>query len=90
MDLSVEEIKDGFKDVPSLTITDEVPLVDALIKVKLASSKREARQFITSNAVSVNREKVQDLEFMVNKDDAIGGEFTVLRRGKKKYALIKH
>jgi len=90
MDLSVEEIKDGFKDVPSLTITDEVPLVDALIKVKLASSKREARQFITSNAVSVNGEKVQDLEFMVNKDDAIGGEFTVLRRGKKKYALIKH
>jgi len=90
MDLSVEEIKDGFKDIPSLTITDEVPLVDALIKVKLASSKREARQFITSNAVSVNGEKVQDLEFMVNKDDAIGGEFTVLRRGKKKYALIKH
>lgn len=89
-ELSVEEIKDGFKDVPSVTISEEVNLVDALIEAKLASSKREARQFITSNAVSVNGEKIQDLEFMVSQKDAIGGEFTVLKRGKKKYALIQH
>lgn len=89
-DLSVDEIKDGFKDVPSVTIKEEVNLVDALIESKLASSKREARQFITSNAVSVNGDKVQDLEFVVKQDNAVGGEFTVLRRGKKKYALIKH
>ena len=89
-ELSVDEIKDGFKDVPSVAIREEVNLVDALIESKLASSKREARQFITSNAVSVNGEKVQDLEFMVKQENAIGGEFTVLRRGKKKYALIKH
>jgi len=90
MELSVEEIKDGFKDVPSVTITEEVNLVDALIETKLASSKREARQFITSGAVSVNGEKVQYLDFMVKKENAVGNEFTVLRRGKKKYALIKH
>ncbi len=89
-ELSVDEIKDGFKDVPSVTIKEDVNLVDALIEAKLASSKREARQFITSNAVSVNGDKVQDLEFVVKQDSSIGGEFTVLRRGKKKYALIKH
>lgn len=89
-DLSVDEIKDGFKDVPSVTISEEMNLIDALIEAKLASSKREARQFVTSNAISVNGDKVQELEFVVSKDNAIGGEFTVLRRGKKKYALIKH
>jgi len=88
--LSVSEIKDGFKDVPSETITEDMLLVDCLIAAKLASSKRESRQFITSNAVSVNGEKVTDLEFVVKKDSAIENAFTVLRRGKKKYALIKH
>jgi tyrosyl-tRNA synthetase len=65
-------------------------LVDALILTKLASSKREAREFINNNAVSVNGDKINDLEFMVSKENAIDELFTVLRRGKKKYALIRH
>lgn len=88
--LSVEEIKDGFKDVPSITITEELTLVDAVIATGLASSKRESREFISNGAISVNGERVVDLELLVNKENAIGNEFTVLRRGKKKYALIKH
>ena len=88
--LNVDEIKDGFKDVPSVTVLEDLNLVDALIESKLASSKREARQFITSNAISVNGDKIGDLEFMVSKENAIENQFTVLRRGKKKYALIKH
>lgn len=88
--LNVEEIKDGFKDVPSITVTEDLLLVDLLIEAKLASSKREARQFITSNAISVNGEKISGLEFVVTKADAISNQFTVLRRGKKKYSLIRH
>lgn len=88
--LSVEEIKDGFKDVPSIEQKEDALLVDVLISAGLASSKRESRQFIQSNAVSVNGEKVQDLEFVVKKENAISNEFTVLRRGKKKYALVRH
>jgi len=88
--LSKEEINEGFKDVPSITITEDMNIVDTLIASKLASSKREAREFTKNNAVSVNGEKVTDLEFMVSKELAIDNEFTVLRRGKKKYSLIKH
>jgi tyrosyl-tRNA synthetase len=88
--LSKDEISEGFKDVPSITITEDMNLVDALIASKLASSKREAREFTKNNAVSVNGEKVTDVDFMVSKELAIDNEFTVLRRGKKKYALIKH
>ena len=88
--LSIDEISEGFKDVPSITIAEDMNLVDALIASKLASSKREAREFIKNNAVSVNGVKVTDLEFMVSKENAIENEFTVLKKGKKKYALIKH
>ena len=88
--LSVDEIKDGFKDVPSIDVSEDKLLVDLLIEAKLASSKRESREFIKNNAVSVNGEKVKDLEFVVKKTDALDEQFTVLRRGKKKYALVKH
>ena len=66
--LSIDEIADGFKDVPSFNMTEDLNLVDALIETKLASSKREAREFIKNNAVAVNGEKQNDLEFIVSKD----------------------
>lgn len=88
--LTVDEIRDGFKDVPSFVIPNEMNIVDLLIETKLASSKREAREFTLNGAVTVNGDKVLDLDFMVNKQDAINQEFTVVRRGKKKYALVKH
>mgnify|MGYP002641076468 CR=1 FL=1 len=88
--LNVDEIKDGFKDVPSITITEDMNLVDLLINAGLASSKRESREFITNNAVSINGIKENNLDFMVKKENAIENQFTVIRRGKKKYSLVKH
>jgi len=88
--LSADEIRDGFKDVPSIVISSDQNIVDCLMETELASSKRQAREFIQNGAVSINGEKIEDLEFTVTKEDAINKEFTVIRRGKKKYALIKH
>jgi tyrosyl-tRNA synthetase len=88
--LSKDEIKEGFKDVPSISLNEDVMLVDCLIDAGLAKSKRESREFIKNNAISVNGNKEQDLEFVIKKANAIENAFTVLRRGKKKYALIKH
>ena len=88
--LSADEIRDGFKDVPSIVISSDQNIVDCLMETELASSKRQAREFIQNGAVSINGEKIEDLDFTVTKEDAINKEFTVIRRGKKKYALIKH
>jgi tyrosyl-tRNA synthetase len=88
--LSLEEIQDGFKDVPSITMTEDMPLVDVLIEAGLSQSRRQSREFIGNNAVSINGDKCDDLDFVVKKEDAMEAQFTVLRRGKKKYALIKH
>jgi len=89
-ELSSDEIALGFKDVPSVTITEDLGLVDLLITAGAATSKRESREFITNNSISINGEKQSDLEFVVKATDAIGGKFTVIRRGKKKYFLIQH
>jgi tyrosyl-tRNA synthetase len=87
--LSADEIEASFKDVPSADINGDILLIDALIACKGASSKREARQFITGNAVRVNGDVVSDLEHVVKLEDLIGGRFAIIRRGKKKYFMLK-
>lgn len=88
-ELSADEIEMGFNDLPSIE-GKEFTLVDALIEARLASSKREAREFIRNGAVLVNGAKVTDETTMLSKDIAIEGRFVVVRRGKKLYALIKY
>lgn len=83
--LSVKDLKIGLKDVPHFDITEEMNLVEFLVTHKIASSKREAREWITAGSISVNGEKITDLEFVVSKQDALEQTLTIIRRGKKKY-----
>lgn len=85
--LSVKDIKSGMKSVPSFDFTEKLPLVDVLVNNKIASSKREAREFISGNAISVNGEVINDPAKVITKDMAIEGEILIFRRGKKKYFI---
>ena len=85
-ELSKEEIKIGFKDVPSFKASEE-NIVDFLVNNKIASSKREAREFINAGSIMINGDKIIDVDYKVTKDCAIDNEILVIRRGKKKYYL---
>ena len=83
--LSVNDLRIGLKDVPHFDITEEMNLVEFLVNHKIASSKREAREWITAGSITVNGERITDLEFIVSKEDALEQILTIVRRGKKKY-----
>ena len=87
--LSAEEIEIGFADLDSVEIEDNTSLLDLLLKGQIASSRREAREFVKGGAISLNGDKVFDENHLVTREEAIGGKFVVLRRGKKKYSLAK-
>ena len=90
-ELTAEEIKQGFKDVPSYTHTGEdIGLIDLLVESKISPSKRQAREDISNGAIYLNGEREQDLQKTVGAEDRIEGQFTVIRRGKKKYTLIQY
>jgi len=89
-DLTRAEVEVGFKDVPGMTLAEDLTLIDVLVAVGAARSKREAREFITNQSISVNGVKQNELSFVVEKKMAIDETFTVIRRGKKKYFLVKH
>jgi tyrosine--tRNA ligase len=87
--LSVSDILTGMKGVPSFKYSEELPLIDILVNNNMASSKREAREFINNNAVSINGEVVNDEKKMITKDMALEGKVIIFRRGKKKYFLAE-
>ncbi|MGN1352997.1 MAG: tyrosine--tRNA ligase [Bacilli bacterium] len=89
-ELSKDELIDASKNMDSYTLDTDMNLVDLLVNANITSSKREAREFITNNSISINGEKVNDLEFIVTKENALYQEFTIIRKGKKKYYVIKH
>ena len=85
--LSGKEIEMAFKGLDKLIINKDMNIVDFLVEFNICSSKREAREFVTNNSISVNGEKITDLEFMINKDIAIDNKYVIVRRGKKKYFI---
>ena len=82
--LTAEEILLGMKMVPSININGEVKLIDLLVDNGICSSRREAREMLTSNAISINNEKFTDENVIINKSIAIDGKVLVIRKGKKK------
>ncbi|AWB44756.1 tyrosine--tRNA ligase [Paenibacillus sp. CAA11] len=88
--LSAEEIEEGFKEMPTYTAGKESKnIVDWLVDLGIEPSKRQAREDINSGAISMNGERVSGLDAEVTPDDAIGGQFIIIRKGKKKYSLVK-
>ncbi len=89
--LNANEIEEGFKDVPSYTMEEErLGLVDLLVAAKISSSKRQAREDIQNGAIYINGDREKDLSYEIDEKDKLDGSFTVIRRGKKKYFLIRH
>ena len=86
--LSLEEINEGFKDVPNFELKEEA-LIDMLVNNSIANSKREAREFLKAGSITLNGEKVTDENMMITPEIAIGGKAIIVRKGKKKYYFGK-
>ena len=85
--LTKKEIEDVFKGVPTFDTNNNINIIDMLVNNKIASSKREAREFVNAGSITINEEKITDENYTVTKEIAIDNEILVLRRGKKKYFI---
>ena len=84
---SFKTLKDNFKDVPSFVINEDINIIDLLVNNKICSSKREARELVNGNAISINNDKITDENYLVTKHNAIDKEVVIIKKGKKKYFL---
>lgn len=90
-ELTVAEIEQGFKDVPTYEMEKtDIALVDLLVSAKISSSKRQAREDITNGAIYINGERKQEIDYVMTEADRMEDTFTVIRRGRRKYHLIQY
>ena len=87
--LTKEEIEIAFKNVPTFETEDNIYIINMLVNAGIASSKREAREFVNAGSITINEEKITDENCTINKEKAIDNEILVVRRGKKKYFIGK-
>ncbi|RYL89784.1 tyrosine--tRNA ligase [Sporolactobacillus sp. THM7-4] len=90
--LTASEIRQGFKDVPTYDAVSREPagLIDLIVASGVTTSKRQAREDIKNGAIYINGERQTDLNYIVTDKDRIDGAYIIIRRGKKKYTLIKY
>ena len=86
-DFTGKEVEMAFKGLKPFEVKEDLNVVDLLVNGEVCSSKREAREFVNNGSITINGEKVTDLEFVMSKDKCIENKYIVIRRGKKKYYL---
>ncbi len=88
--LTADEIEQGFKDMPTFEASTETKnIVDWLVDLGIEPSKRQAREDIANGAITMNGERVNDVNMDVTPDNSFDGRFIIIRKGKKTYSLVK-
>ena len=83
-DLTDKEIEVAFKGVPTFEVKEDTVL-NILVNNGITSSRREAREFLSNNALSLDGNIINDENYIINSNK----KYHLIRRGKKKYYLIK-
>ncbi|KKW17808.1 MAG: Tyrosine-tRNA ligase [Parcubacteria group bacterium GW2011_GWB1_50_9] len=85
-ELSPEDVKSLREIAPSYEAHVDDSLTDVLVGAQLASSKREARQFLTEKAITLNGKIVKAERTLVEKDFSDG--LALLKRGKRNVCVL--
>ncbi|MFI4853299.1 MAG: tyrosine--tRNA ligase [Candidatus Makana argininalis] len=89
INLTEKDFKQLYKDgMNTINIKKDCDLQEILKNSNLAKSRNQARILITSNAISINGNKQNNPEYILNNNDKIYSRFTIIKKGKKKHCLI--
>ena len=82
-DLSKKDIEELFGNEDIKEVEANQNILDLVVALGAASSKREAREFISNGAISINGDKVTDINTIVDNSMFIEDTYIVVKRGKK-------
>ena len=88
-DLTNEELEEAFKGNEVKNVELNKNIVDLLVEMGVATSKRQAREFISNNSIEIKGEKVNELDKIINEKDLINNTYLIIKRGKKNYYVAK-
>jgi tyrosyl-tRNA synthetase len=76
--------------VPLKEIEKGIPVIDFLsVNTNIFPSKGEAKKMLAGGGVFINKEKVEDVNFIIGTHNLIREKYILAQKGKKNYYLIK-
>ena len=90
--LTPAQLRAAFAGAPTTTLAAGdlgLPLVDVLVRVGLAESKRRGRELLTTGAIQVNGDRVAEADAVLSAEAVLPGGFVVLRKGKKTFHIAR-
>ena len=76
--------------VPSVRVGEQHDLLDGLVVAGLAASKGRARRLIQQGGIAINGRKIESVDELLVRNNALFRQYHLLRRGKKSWALFVH
>ncbi|HTA28288.1 MAG TPA: tyrosine--tRNA ligase [Bacteroidia bacterium] len=93
--LSARDIEAVFEGVPQVSIPlaeieKGIPVIDFLsVNANIFPSKGEAKKMLAGGGIFINKEKVEDINYIIGKNNLIKEHYILAQKGKKNYYLIK-
>ena len=79
-----------FRNMPSVVVSKEmfgINILDLLVEINLVSSKSEAKRLVEQNGISINKDKVQSVDKIINEKD-LNDNFIIIQKGKKVFLKV--
>lgn len=91
--LSATQLMEIMKGVPQKELNIETlkqgyTLVDLLVDAEVQPSKGAARKMITSGAIHINKEKIDEVDAIINTSSLLQEQFILIQRGRRNYHLV--
>lgn len=86
--LSLSEFEMAFEDAPLIEIEDNQTILEVLMQSELITSNRMGRDLIKQGAISLNNQKVQDINELVSKADGYHQAYAIIKKGKKSFVVV--
>lgn len=93
--LSEQDLQAVFEGVPQVEIALSeiergISIIDFLsTHTNIFASKGEVRKMLTGGGIFVNKEKIEDVNFVIGTSNVIKEKYILVQKGKKNYYLIK-
>ena len=93
-ELNEEELLQSLEGVPVFEVAEEafvngINVVSLMAETGVFPSKGDARKMIQGGGVSVNKEKLEDVNAVIDNTYLLHGKYLLIQKGKKNFYLIK-
>lgn len=88
-DLTNQELEEAFKGNEIKGIELNKNILDILVEMNVATSKRQAREFISNNSIEIKGQKMNQMDQVIDEKHLTNGTYLIIKRGKKNYYLAK-